>query len=256
VCEAHSVYSECMKLTAKQTGLLVQRALVLEPLADKAGCTSRYEDLPGRPLESFVLAGINVGPAFERFAEDQLSGETRKFHRFEQALQGSNHHTPGKYVNFGLLEILFPTVAARLACNDQAKVVPTIIELMKQAPANDVTEMVNARELAWSTSEKRDAKMADLTPKVRQATSPYDFYEKMIAKTPHGSAAEWVATYQQGLPLITEQWEVMKLHDGSLLEKISAAYTAVRERNPDIRVGILADMCAAAIFLYLSFEKE
>src|SRR5438552_2348978 len=104
-----------MKLTPKEVGLLLQRALCLEALADKQGCTTRYIDLEGRPLEGFIVAGINIGPSFELFAKDWLSGrETRLFHRFVAALKASNRHKSDKYINFGLLEILFPTVAARL----------------------------------------------------------------------------------------------------------------------------------------------
>jgi hypothetical protein len=246
-----------VKLTDESVALLVQKAFVLEPLADKPDCTTRYIDLPGRPLENFVLSGLNVGPVFRRFSEEHLSQkEPRLFHHFAEALTEGSKHTSGKYSNFGLLEIMFPTVAARLVCNDPDAVVATIIMLMKRAPASDVQEMVRARELAWSTSEKRDAKLADLTPEVRSASSPYAFYERMVAGEPHGSAAEWVANYQQGLPLLAEQFDSMRRsNDGSVLDKIRDAYAVVRDKHPDIRIGILADMSAAAAFLYLSFVE-
>ncbi|HSX33139.1 MAG TPA: hypothetical protein VLF91_02265 [Candidatus Saccharimonadales bacterium] len=243
-----------MELTPQTTALLVQRALVLEPLADKQDCTTRFVDLPNRPLENFVLAGINVGPVFEEFGRDWLAGgETRLFHRFVDALEVSNEHGSGKFVNFGLLEILFPAVAARIVCREPEQMVPTIIDLMEQAPASDVAEMVRARELAWSTSEKRDAKLKDLTPAVRAAEHPYDFYERVVQGDPHGSTAEWVDNYKQGLPLLGEQFEALRTHPpASMLDKIQAAYDAVRAKNPGVRTGILADMSAAAIFLYLS----
>lgn len=249
------MYAGEMRLTSESSALLVQKALVLEPLADKPGCTTRYHDLPGRPLTSFVLAAINVGPVFERFSRDYTAKtETRLFHYFVEGLNQSNRHAAGKYVNFGLLEIMFPAVAARLTCDDPDAVIPTMIELMKRAPASDVTEMVRARELAWSTSEKRDAKLADLTPRVRNAANPYQFYERMVAGTPHGSAAEWVANYQAGLPLLADQYNAMRQSDdGKLLATIKKAYETVRIKNADIRIGILADMSAAATFLYLSF---
>ncbi len=247
-----------MTLSSEETALLVQRALVLEPLADKLDCTTRYVDLPGRPLENFVLAGINVGPVFEQFATDRSQGrEARLFHRFVGALAVSREHTTGKYINFGLLEIMFPAVAARLACDDPEQVVSVMIKLMQQAPASDVTELVKARELAWSTSDKRKAKLADLTPQVRAAQSPYAFYEALVAGHPHGSTSEWAANYQQGLPLLADQFHSLRAQtDASTLEKIAVAYNKVRGQNPDVRVGILADMSAAAIFLYLSFAEQ
>lgn len=247
-----------MNLTAESTALLVQKALVLEPLADKRGCTSRHIDLPGRPLESFVLAGINVGPVFREYSEDWLAGgEKRLFHHFVRALEASSEHASGKYVNFGLLEILFPTVAARLICNDPDKVVATIIQLMREAPQSDVTALIQARELGWKTSEKRAAKLADLTPTVRRSTTPFAFYEALLAKGPYGSTEQWVRQYQQGLPLLAEQFDLLRSQkEGSLLDKIANAYNQVYEQHSDIRVGILADMCAAAIFLYLSYYED
>jgi hypothetical protein len=246
-----------VKLNDESVALLVQKAFVFEPLADKPDCTTRYTDLPGRPLESFILSGINIGPVFRRFAKDHLSqDEHRLFHYFVEALKEGSKHTSGKYVNFGLLEIMFPTVAARLVCDDPEMIVATIIELVKKAPLSDAKEMVYARELAWSTSEKREAKMAALTPEVRLAANPYDFYEKISVGTPHGSITQWVANYQQGLPLLAEQFDTMRYRSGgSLLERIREAYVAVQNKNPDVRAGILADMSAAAVFLYLSFTE-
>lgn len=249
-----------MKLTPEAVALLVQKALVLEPLADKKGCTSRHIDLPGRPLESFVIAGINVGPIFREYSTDWLSGgEQRLYHYFVRGLQASREHATGKYVNFGLLEILFPTVAARLSCDDPDEVVPTLIRLMHAAPKSDVEAMIEARELGWVTSEKREAKLADLTPAVRQAASPFAFYEAMLANTnsAYGSTEQWILHYQRGLPLLSAQFNLLRAQkEGSLLDKIATAYNQVYEENSDIRVGIMADMCAAAIFLYLSYSEE
>lgn len=252
------MYAGDMRLKGESTALLVQKALVLEPLADKSDCTTRFTDLPGRPLTNFVLAGINVGPVFDQFCRERLKAtEPRLFHYFVAALKASNRHTSGKFVNFGLLEIMFPAVAARLACDNPDEVVPVMIDLMKQAPQSDVAEMVWARELAWSTSEKREAKLADLTPHVRAARSPYEFYERLVEGTPHGSTAEWVANYQAGLPLLADQFNAMRRHQhADLLIGVKEAYEAARRNYADIRVGILADMSAAATFLYLSFLPE
>lgn len=245
-----------MQLTGEEVGVLVQQALVLEPLADKTGCTTRYEDLPGRPLESFVTAGVGVGPVFAKFASEWLAAEKSSiFHHFLQALKASK--TDGKYVNFGLLEILFPAVAARIECSEPEDVVTKIVELMQRAPQSDVGELVEARKLAWSTSEKRETKLKDLTPSVCAAPNPYAFYEALLAAEPHGSAAQWATNYKEGLPLLAQQFNSLRRQTkGTMLDKIKVAYDEVREQDPDVRVGILADMSAAAIFLYLSYAKS
>jgi hypothetical protein len=246
-----------MKLTSKAVGLLVQRALCLEALADKSGCTTRYVDLEGRPLEDFIIAGINVGPLFEQFAVDwQTGNEIRLFHYFVEALKASNQHKSDKFINFGLLEILFPTVAARLSCNNPGAVVSCMVDLMKQAPKSDVGQMVRARELAWTTSGRRRGKLADFTPSVRAAPNPYSLYEAVVAGTPHVSIKQWVEEYQAGLPLLKRQFDSMQQSREPILLRIKQAYEPLRQENPDMRVGILADMSAAAIFLHLSFTEE
>jgi hypothetical protein len=247
-----------MELTSQTVGLLVQRALCLEALADKEGCTTRYVDLEGRPLEDFIIAGINVGPTMQLFAQDWLSGkETRLYHRFEEALQASNDHKSGKFVNFGLLEILFPAVAARLTCEDPNKVVSKMIELMHSAPTSDVAAMVGARTLAWTTSSKRAQKMADLSHEAVSAASPYAFYDAVFATAPTDSSSwQWIENYHNGLPLLSRQFHALQDAAGPILPKIKNAYDPVRAAHPDIRVGILADMSAAAIFLHLSFNEQ
>ncbi len=245
-----------MQLRAETISLLVQQALVLEPLADKAGCTTRYEDLPGRPLESFVTAGVSVGPVFAKFASEWLAAEKSSlFHHFLQALKVSK--ADGKYVNFGLLEILFPAVAARIECSEPEGAVAKIVELMQRAPQSDVGELVAARKLAWSTSEKRETKLKDLTPSVCAAPNPYAFYNALLTVEPHGSAAQWATNYQEGLPLLAQQLNSLRSQsEGTMLDKIKLAYDEVRGQYPDVRVGILADMSAAAIFLHLSYLKR
>jgi hypothetical protein len=246
-----------MILHSQDTALIAQKALCLEALADKEGCTTRYVDLEGRPLESFIISGINVGPAVQSFADDWLSvgrQETRLFHRFEEALLASQVHRTGKFVNFGLLEILFPAIAARLTCNEPDRVIDKMIELMGKAPASDVAALINARGQAWSTSEKRATKLADITPEAKKAANPLEFYAAVFEVTPKDSASyQWIDNYNNGLPLLRRQFEYMKGSDEPILIKIGRAYEPVRRDHPQTRVGILADMSAAAIFLHLSY---
>lgn len=244
-----------MKLTPEDIQVLVTKAFCLEAIADKKDCTTRYVDLENRPLESFVIAGINVGPVFETFAADRLAGGTAVFDRFSEALDTSNKHKSAKYVNFGLLEIMFPAVAARLQCHDPSKVVATMLEVMRRGSRDDVRAMVAARKKAWETSGKRAHKLSQIK-EPGKAASPMGFYDTMT-KTgiPNSSAVQWATHYMNGLPWVAAQLDYMQAHtDEPLLDRIKNAFDPLREEYPGIKIGILADMSAAALFLHLSFQ--
>ena len=236
--------------------VLVQKAFCLEVLADKLDCTSRFHDLPDRPLEDFVIAAINVGPIFEAFVADHQKGVKTLFHRHKEALRASNIHKSNKFVNFGLIEIMFPVVAARLGCDDPKLAVHKVVDLMKQASKEDVGYMVEARKLAWSSSEKKNEKLNDLTDVVRGAKSPFVYHEAILrSSAATTSGHQWAKHYQDGLPWLAQQFDSLQKSKGPLLDRIKEAFDPVRRENPNIRIGILADMCAAAIFLHLSFSE-
>jgi hypothetical protein len=244
-----------MKLSPDEVATLVQKAFCLEVLADKKDCTSRYVDLPGKPLEDFIIAAINVGPVFGKLASDFLADKAGIFSYQTEALKVSNNHKSGKYINFGLLEIMSPTVIARLSSNDPKKVVAQIIEVMKAGNKTDVKHMIAARHLGWGSSVKRETKLAELTNEVIKATSPYNFYETIArSNVPNSSAQQWSSHYLAGQPWLKAQFDYLQTHDEPLLERIKNAFEPVRAAIPDIKIGILADMSAAAIFLHLSFK--
>ena len=243
-----------MKLTADEVSTLVQKAFCLEALADKKDCTTRYVDLPGKPLDDFILAGINVGPAYRQFAMDFINGKPGIFTHQTTALKASNVHKSDKYINFGLLEIMTPTVIARLTTNDPRKVVATIITVMKGGTREDVRQMIATRRLGWASSVKSKLKLAELTDEVIKAPSPYAFYKTIATNgVPDSSANQWSNHYLEGLPLLVSQFEYLQTHDELLLDRIKNAFEPFRAANPEIKIGILADMSAAAIFLHLSF---
>lgn len=244
-----------MEVTPRAMQNLVTKAFCLEAIADKQDCTSRYRDLDGRPLEDFVIAGINVGSIFADFARKRLDGERVIFELFPHALEVSNQHKTQKFVNFGLLEIMFPTVAARMANDNPEKVIDEIIELMNTGDSSEVDYLFKAREIAWSTSTKQDRKMKELEAG-QQATSPLSFYENILRTSPEDSASyQWAMHYKNGLPWLREQFEYLQSHaDKPILQRIEHAFNPLRQSNPDIRIGILADMSAAAIFLHPSYQ--
>lgn len=232
---------------------LVTKAFALEAITDKPGCTTRYQDLPGKPLPGFVIAGINTGRYFRQFAANRLQGSTLGIYGYGlDALQNSNRHKSPKYINFGLLEIMFPTVAARLATDDARAVIDTILSLIKTSKQADVAHLMDMRTMAWSTSQTVH-KAAFTAEKYMHHNSVWDLYMALYADYPLGNSNhEWAGQFQRGLPILRSFFATY-LEAGEVLDSTKQIFLKERAANPDVAVGILADMCAVAIFLWLSF---
>lgn len=234
---------------------LVCKAFVLEAITDKPGCTTRYSDLPGKPLEDFVIAGINSSGVFSDFAEHYLRSKDGEVFNFNvKALECSNVHKSSKFVNFGLLEIMFPVVAARLREKDSTKVVDEIISVIKETDNRDVRNLLATRKIAWSTSI-REHKINFDFDKYEDVASVWDFYEQMSVDFGVGNSNyHWAMEYKNGLPILSAFFDGY-MKSGNVMESTKAIFEEQRKRSPDVSIGIVADMCAAAIFLRLSFDE-
>jgi len=235
---------------------LVAKAFVLEAMTDKPGCTTRYADLPGKPLQDFVVAGINCARYFRIFTEEYQADHTTPLFRYHaDALMGSNTHKSLKYINFGLLEIMFPVVAARLVTDDPTQVVDEVIRLAKESGQADIEHMLHAREIAWSTSSKTH-KQGFPASRYAVAANVWDFYMRVNADSePATSNFQWTEQYRLGLPVLRAFFDAYMQRD-EILGATRDVFAEQREANPNVPVGILADMCAGAIFLWLSFSES
>lgn len=245
-----------LQLTPIQVQNLVTKAFILEAITDKPGCTTRYHDLPGKPLTDFLLAGINVSESFKKFAEAYANDyHTPIFSYNADALLASNLHKSHKYINFGLLEIMFPTVAARLSDNNPDTVIDTLLELIRKSGNEDVSAVLHTRDIAWSTSTntiKTDFKYE----KYKSLSSVWDFYETIYNDfDPTTSNHQWTAEFKKGLPLLRNFFEAYT-DSGEVVYTTKIVFEKERTAHPNISVGIVADMCAAAIFLWLSFHES
>lgn len=244
------------KLSVGDVTSLVAKAFCLEAIADKTDCTGRHVDLPDRPLEGFIVAGINSSLSFADFAKSRYKGSKSVYSHYVDALKASNKHKSQKYVNFGLLEIMFPVVAARLLCKDPKKVVKTINSVLSSGTSEDVTEMLNARKTAWSTSKNPQKNAFEYQKPIADASSPADFYQRILEHgRTHTSSMQWVEQYEEDWPLLQQMFDGLQdSQEPAILDRITSVFNPIREKNEDVRIGILADMCAAAIFLHLSFR--
>lgn len=243
-------------LSPSEVQELVTKAFVIEAITDKPGCTTRYVDLPGKPLQDFIIAGINSSKIFRTFAEARNDDPTTTvFSHNLSALKSANKHKSTKYINFGLLEIMFPVVAARLETDKPDKVIDRVIELVKATTNADVKHLLATRRLAWSTSESPH-KVGFQPDKYKNLDSVWDFYMAFNKDfPPESSNFQWTEQYKQGLPILKSFFDKY-LEKGEILQSTTAIFRELKEANPKVAVGIIADMCAAAIFLWLSFSSN
>ena len=244
------------QLTPSDIRTLVAKAFVLEAISDKPGCTTRYEDLPGKPLQDFIMAGINASDIFGEFAADYIKDPTISVFSYNvRALQRSNQHKSPKNINFGLLEIMFPTVAARLIDNNPNTVIDTIVDLIQKTSRHDVVEILKTRKIAWSTSTNGKKTNYPFV-KYESCDSLWSFYGAVKDDfTPDVSHYQWSDDILAGLPTLRHFFTAFQ-KDGSLLKNTKVVFQSERKDRPHISIGILADMCAAAMFLWLSFNDQ
>ncbi len=230
---------------------LTTKAFVIEAITDKPGCTTRYAGLPGKPLESFLLSGINSA---EYLAKLRIKDNHIFLHNPE-ALLASSWHRESKYVNFGLLEIMFPVVAARLAQDDPKKVVDEVVSQVKNTTNQDVRSILECRRIAWSTSNtphKKDLNLKDY----EDEESVWSFYTKMYENyDTSNSNHNWANQFKLDLPVLRNFLNTY-LEKGEYLKSTKTIFLEQQKRFPEVATGILADMCAAALFLYLSFPER
>lgn len=228
---------------------IVTTAFILEPLAEKPGCTTRTHDLPGKPLSDFLIAGINAAKYFRFLARDLENGtHTQIFAQYPAALQGSNLRKSPKTINFGLLEIMFPAVYARLHGAGREQVVDEMIASMQKISPADVAHLLHAREIAWLTSTNERKKQFD-PDRYRSAQSPWTFYQLLHADTePSQSSYQWAQEYFDGLPMIRALLDAFAQNPDALLEVTAQMHVQRLHVQPDCKVGMIADMCAAAFF--------
>lgn len=190
----------------------VSLAFVLEPLAEKEGCTTRYKDQNSElSLARLQAAGVSVGPYFYELATrvKKESGQPKVFYDlFQPALASSAlNATSKKHINYGLLELLFPFVIARLTIDgDGLAVCNRFSEVLKNSSSDDVDYIDQARSLAWSTSRK-DYKRN--YPKKIGGANLLEYYQRNVTesrKINYGTSARWYEELVRGMPILREMY--------------------------------------------------
>ncbi|MBD3366370.1 hypothetical protein GF360_03480 [candidate division WWE3 bacterium] len=248
-----------MKITPNRIRKLVEIAYVIEPLLDKEDCTTRFIDLPGKTIYDFILAGLNVGEVFEDYARSvQEHNNKELLSHFERAVKLSNEYKHEKLINIGLLEFMFVAVKSRLISNTLEKSLDNIKKVLQDTSNEDVRNEYKVFVGALSTSEK-DTKKSLWIETYKDFLGFNNLHEYYLHAEEALSKDKTTANYQvaheftEGFPILKQYVNSIEKSKG-LIKSIENTYEKLHKENPQVKIGILADFSAVAIFLYLSYQ--
>lgn len=243
-----------MKLSPEKIQDLVTIAYCLEPLAEKEGCTSRIIDLPEKPLTDFLIAGINTSKYFRYFAQDLIIDESISvFTYLPSALEYTNEYKSSKTINFGLLQLMFFAVKARVLEDYKENVINRMSLILKEESQIGAHYLLAGCEIAWSTS-KNSIKRDFVMDKYKDIASLADFYHILAKDYPENSSLhQWSNELLNDFKILSEILNILDDKKGYYLDDITYAYNHIKKNNPSLKIGIIADFCAVAIFLHLSY---
>lgn len=248
--------SKPLELSPSRIRQIAELALTLEPILDKQDCTTRYKDLQGKPLTDFLIAAVNVGAVIEDFARSATQGRVSVFSHFAQALQASNNFKSKKYINTGLLHFLFITIAVRLKSETLREALDNYIPVMQATTNDDVRDFIGGIAVGWSSSPLKREWINERRTLLPQVSSYYELQQTISSRTKDHATSSYQVTKQavDGFPIIREYVESIDEQKG-LIASLEEAYASIHQRYPQLKVGILADFSASALFLYLSYQN-
>jgi len=248
-----------VELTPSRARKLVELAFVIEPILNKKDCTTRYKDLEGKSLYDFIISGINVGPVFEDYAKQALNSKNiLMFSHLPRAAEVSNNFKREKSINVGLLEFMFVTLKMRFEISSPENLREAFLNSIKNTNNQDVLDNLKGFRVGIKTSKNQSKKEAAKKnyEYFKDSNNIYELYTKVLEKFPNSESAGYQVAneYLKGFPTI----EIYMKHlneDVGLIRSLERTYDILHKNNPEIKVGILADLCASSIFLHLSFQN-
>lgn len=232
-------------------------ALVLEPLAEKAGCTTRNRDINEElRLVDLQGAAVNVGRYFHELARrvQRSKGQPRVFFDlcFRALTDSAKNLKNKKFVNLGLLELLFPMVVAKLtARGGETAVWRNYIRVLKQSSPADVSYKELALATAWNSSRKLNKRQY---PTQLGGNTLHECYRRHARKGRELNFAAheaWCRQILQGLPVAQRMYRVAKRNmRAGLIGALEEAYR--HGLRAFAKPGVIADYTAVIAYLMLS----
>ncbi len=241
-------------------------ASVLEPVASKKGCTTRYRDIKdSKRLEFFLTAGINSGFPIRRFVEYLLqrkeAGERTMLGSFRfltEAVVMSKFNRRGGKINQGILEPIFPLIAAQVLFFEEIRENPSLIFerasfLLANTSWEDVLDLIEAKTVGNKVSGVED-KYPVRNHRVLTVLEYYSYELEIELQEGKETGILHNRQFVDGFRDIQEMLQVMiESKRPRLLQKVEEAYRYVRKKHKGkIGVGLAADHSAVCLYLYIS----
>lgn len=249
--------------TPRETGRLVMLAASLEPMSDKIGCTTRYSNISRHlKLEHFVIAGINIGNAFEELAKnveahDDTCGLPQPLifcHALTAQKESLRNRIEGR-INQGIIELLVPIVAAQHFYDPDVKlsIRPTLnnaVTIIQRTSRSDVNHLIEMKRFAFDLCGYTDREV----PRHEDSRNVYEYYQADLIFSTNLTSISHNGEFVNGFPTILLAYNC--LVDSQALtfnEQVEEAYAmCLKQHGRNVGKGFIADCIAAAIYLYLS----
>jgi triphosphoribosyl-dephospho-CoA synthetase len=248
-------------LPAEINPLEVQRqvtlAFSLEATFPKTECTSRYQDIsPQQRFEDFLISAINSGEYFYRLAE-RIKNEQKQpriiYDLASACLKESTRNRQGKIVNYGLIETMFPVVAAKCLYGKEAeKTLELVPEVLKKTSPEDVHYVSEMRRIVYSRSNKEFKRSF---PFNEIGSNVWEHYQHHLTLAPRVSK-QFVEEILKGMPLAKQIYQSLAAEGEQPLGKKIPAGFAQAKLASGLPAGAVADFTAVALYLLIAGEKE
>lgn len=258
----------------------IQIACALEPISYKKGCTNRYYDItPTLKIENFIVAGINIGDAFEDLAKRVYKNKRSKLNKdiydlCLKAQQDSLKNRGGHRVNQGIIEFLFPIVISQLTYNEfnPFRILKKTKDVLINTNKQDVINLQKMRRFAFSLWKGHHKHLSIIKEEFNNVYQFYYsqekdnlFYVELVNQYP--ILTKMLNLYydkfiQNGKQIKAEEDQKSLLCNhrrcnlNDLSDAMSYVYDKVKKQNPEIANGTIADLIVCLIYLLLSCNKE
>jgi len=224
-------------------------ASILEPIPNKKGCTTRYQDWQDKSkLEYFLISGINIGESFYKLSERIIKNNFKQPEliydlAYEAQLNSFKNRNGGK-INFGIIELLIPIVTAQIVYqNNDITVLDQVENILKNTTNQDVTYHWKFRKIARKVSKSLP------NTELYDVKNLYDYYKISKNEKENNVHKEYISHFTR----IKEVFNILEeeYKPGKLLENSVDAYNIILEKCDNF-YGLSADYICVAIYLYLS----
>ncbi len=241
----------------------VQIAATIEPISDKPGCTTRFEDVSRHlKIEDFIIAGINIGESFAKLAERIGQAGKQPELMYDLALEAQKKNVRnrrGGRINQGIIEELLPIVAAHVLYDRNRQlsadeVLVKATEIMQSTSPEDVANLRAMKEHAHKLV-RYDRDVPDY-PGVNNVLQYYEQDLKHSEGKPTSIAHN--REFVDGFPTVKAIYDVIGSSPlPNLNSRVEEGFLVARKMHgPDVGAGFLADSVASALYLYLAHHPR